>query len=191
MDTDKSANDPIRHLGSRIVYRNPWLTVREDTVLQRGSEAPYGVIERADSVAIVAVSRAREMLFLRQYRYPTREYSWELPMGAIDQDETPAAAAARELREETRLEPSSLRMIGCFRPVPALTPQLTTVFEASVETFPTAVDRPPDVDEIVDWTIVDLPRLSAMIAAHEITDGFTLAAMGIYFASPVTPATQA
>ena len=44
-------------LSSRVAYRNPWITVREDDVLAPdGSPAVYGVVELRDSVFVVALT---------------------------------------------------------------------------------------------------------------------------------------
>ena len=44
----------IETLESRIVYRNAWMTVREDAIRRRdGSPGIYGVVEKADFVVVV------------------------------------------------------------------------------------------------------------------------------------------
>ncbi|MBR2357749.1 MAG: NUDIX hydrolase [Lentisphaeria bacterium] len=42
-----------------------------------------------------------ELVIIRQFRPPTGRYVWETPAGLIDPGEDPAAAALRELKEET------------------------------------------------------------------------------------------
>lgn len=42
-----------------------------------------------------------EIVIIRQFRPPTGRYVWETPAGLIDPGEDPAAAALRELEEET------------------------------------------------------------------------------------------
>ena len=42
-----------------------------------------------------------EIIIIRQFRPPTGKYTWETPAGLIDPGEDPAAAALRELAEET------------------------------------------------------------------------------------------
>ena len=178
---DDFVNCPIARIESRLVYEDRWLGMRVDTVHQRGKRAPYGVIERADSVIVIPVAPDREILLLQQFRYPTQEYSWELPMGAMDDGEIPEECARREFEEETGLVAISVRAIGRFRPVPALTPQAATVFEARVATMPDTTMVPPDEDEIVGWKAITPTGLRAMLSAGEITDGFTLASLALLF----------
>lgn len=44
-----------------------------------------------------------KLVMIRQYRYPLDTWIYELPAGLIDQGETPAQAAVREMKEETGL----------------------------------------------------------------------------------------
>ena len=95
----------IETLSSKVVYENRWMTVREDQVRRKdGSEGIYGVVEKANFVAIVAIQDGRIHL-VEQYRYPVQERFWELPQGAWhDAPDTDHAEVARgELREETGL----------------------------------------------------------------------------------------
>lgn len=52
------------------------------------------------------------------YRHPLRTYCWELPRGFIDEGETPAASALRELQEETGLfcPADALQSYGLYAP---------------------------------------------------------------------------
>jgi ADP-ribose pyrophosphatase len=66
-----------------------------------GVEADWDVVTGADPVAILALTRDREIVLARQYRPGPDQVLDELPGGVIDAGESPAEAAARELREET------------------------------------------------------------------------------------------
>ena len=59
-----------------------------------------------EGMAIYAVleQESDKIVLLRQYRYPLNDYIYELPAGLIEDGETPAEAAVREMREETGLK---------------------------------------------------------------------------------------
>ena len=91
-----------------------------DAVADSGKEFDYYFVSRnpADKIKIKTGSRKAEGMFIyavlkedpgklvliRQYRYPVGDYMYELPAGLIDEGETPAQAAVREMEEETGMK---------------------------------------------------------------------------------------
>src|SRR3974390_2883244 len=88
----------IRTLSSRIVYRNPWMTVREDDIERdNGTRGIYGVIEKADSAIIIPVE-GDSVYLVEQFRYPIRAKSLEFPQGSLERNDLdPAEIARKEL----------------------------------------------------------------------------------------------
>ena len=103
-------------LGTRAVYENAWIRVREDQVRRPdGTEGVYGVVEvRSPAVFVVAVTADDEVLLVTLYRYPTGEPSVEVPAGGSDGEDL-LVAARRELREETGYEAVQWRALGEVR----------------------------------------------------------------------------
>lgn len=67
-----------------------------------GVSVPPDVIWiRGDSVIIVGVTAAKEIVFIRQYKKAVMAELLVLPWGGVEEGETPREAAAREFREET------------------------------------------------------------------------------------------
>ena len=71
----------VRTTGSREVYRNPWIRVREDAVERAdGSAGVYGVVEKPHFALVLPYERDGFWL-VEQYRYPVGRRAWEFPQG--------------------------------------------------------------------------------------------------------------
>ena len=107
-------SNPWKTLGSRTVYENAWIRLREDAVLRPdGREGIYSVVELRASVGVVAVNDNREIALVGQWRYPLGRYSWEIPRGgSLPGESDVQKTAERELREETGVEAQTWRRLG-------------------------------------------------------------------------------
>jgi 8-oxo-dGTP pyrophosphatase MutT (NUDIX family) len=110
----EEAPNPWRVLGSRPVYENPWISVREDEVVRPdGNPGIYGVVHyKNTAVGVLPVEDGHHVYLVGQYRYPLERYSWEIPEGGCPEDEDPLQAAKRELKEETGLEAARWEKLG-------------------------------------------------------------------------------
>jgi len=105
--------NPWTTLATRVVYTNPWITVREDKVLRpNGSPGIYGVVETRLATGVLALTPEEDCYLVGQYRYTMHEYSWELIEGGSDPGEDALAAAQRELREEAGLTARDWQPLG-------------------------------------------------------------------------------
>ena len=98
----------------RIVYATNWFSVEEKQLAI--NDAPYYSLKCADYISIVALTDNDELVLVRQYRPAIEAHTLELPSGHVDPDETPFAAAARELTEETGYVADSLDEMAVIHP---------------------------------------------------------------------------
>ncbi len=99
-----AAVEPWQVLESKYAYRDRWLAVRSDTVrVPNGTIlAPYHTIEFPEWVCAIALTPAREIVLIEEYRHGVERLSVELPCGTPeDEGEDVLEAMQRELLEET------------------------------------------------------------------------------------------
>ena len=111
---DPSGDNPWRTLETGIAFESSQFRVVRHTVTQPdGAPGTYTYLELPGSVAaVVPVTEDRCVYLVRQWRYPWRRNSWEVPAGHCDPGETPAQGAARELAEEVGLAARDWTSLG-------------------------------------------------------------------------------
>lgn len=99
----------------QVFDARPWLEVwTEDVVLPDGREVDgFYRLEMPDYV-VVAAFAGRKVVVQRLYKHGTRRVGLHLPAGYIERDETPLAAAKRELLEETGLAAERWAFLGRY-----------------------------------------------------------------------------
>lgn len=104
----------IQALNTRVVYKNKWMTVREDDVIRAdGSTGIFGVVEKPD-FALVIPFDGYGVYVVEQYRYPVGGRYVEFPQGSWEESPAvdPADLARGELAEETGLRAGTMTYLG-------------------------------------------------------------------------------
>ena len=73
-----------------------------------------------DWVIVLAVTKKKELVLVRQFRFGTEEFSLEPPGGVIEKGESPVLGGQRELLEETGFTGKKARVIGRVYPNSAI-----------------------------------------------------------------------
>ena len=118
----------MRRTRSREVYRNAWMSVREDEVVRAdGTRGTYGVVDKPDFALVVPVADGGFWL-VEQFRYPVGRRGWEFPQGSWGSGAsgTSAELARAELAEETGLRAGRLRHLGHLLEAPGFCSQGST-----------------------------------------------------------------
>jgi ADP-ribose pyrophosphatase len=150
--------------------------VREDEVIRPdGAPGIYGFVQTRIATGVLAVTPEWEVYLVGQYRYPTNEYSWEIVEGGTDDNETPLAAAKRELKEEAGLIADDWRQLG-----PEI--HISNCISSEVGYLFLAqnlqqTESKPDGTEVLQIRRVGLDACLEMIENGEIKDGISLIAL--------------
>lgn len=168
--------NPFRVVGSREVYANPWIRVREDEVVRPdGATGVYGVVHKDLACGVVALTDADEVVLVGQWRYPLERYSWEIVEGGAGPDEDGLDCIRRELVEEAGYEADHWERLG--GEIALSNSVMDEVAHLWVATGLRAVAQDPDPTEVLQVRYVPFADAVAMVDAGEITDAMSVIAL--------------
>ncbi|MDN5852375.1 MAG: NUDIX hydrolase [Actinomycetia bacterium] len=105
--------------GERPVYENEWVTVGlADVEMPDGQRFEHHTVDLPPAAMTVVLDDDGEHVLLSwRHRFVPDVWNWELPGGLLDESETPAVTAAREVEEETGYRPRSVEHLVTFEPM--------------------------------------------------------------------------
>ncbi|MCX6467752.1 MAG: NUDIX hydrolase [Corynebacteriales bacterium] len=179
---DRQSPDPtaadVTTVTSREVYRNAWMSVREDEICRRdGTAGIFGVVDRPLGAVVIA-RRTRDgvvqFYLVEQFRYPVSARRWEFPAGTSPDSDDALTVARRELLEETGLESDDLRVLSVIDVAPGFTSQRSAVVLADDPRTGTARLEHEEQDLLGRWWTRD--EIVEAIRTGGVVDAQTLAA---------------
>jgi 8-oxo-dGTP pyrophosphatase MutT (NUDIX family) len=169
-------HNPWQTLSSKQVYENPWISVREDQVINPGGgKGIYGVVHfKNKAIGIIPVDAEGNTYLVGQYRYALHEYCWEIPMGGGPIGIDALESAQRELKEETGFTARRWTNIGRLHTSNSVTDEEGFVFLAEeLEAGETAFEETEDLK----IRKVSLTEALRMVLDNEITDSISVAGL--------------
>jgi len=143
----------------------------------------YTVLDTSDWAIVIPVietQQGREFVMVRQWRHGARELSLEFPGGVFEKGEEPAAAAARELREETGYVAGTIEKLGVFNPNPAIMSNRVHFFLA--RDLKTPLEQELDDDEFVEVETVPWKEVLHGLGKPPYIHALMWTAMALYLA---------
>ncbi|MGI8693108.1 MAG: NUDIX domain-containing protein [Geodermatophilaceae bacterium] len=118
--------------GSEEIYAGAIFSLHKDTVrMPDGKVAVRETVVHPGAAVVVALDEQEQVVLIRQYRHPVRDYLWELPAGLLDvAGEQAHVGAARELAEEAGLTAARWDTLLDLRSSPGFSDEAVRVFLA-------------------------------------------------------------
>jgi 8-oxo-dGTP pyrophosphatase MutT (NUDIX family) len=164
-----------RVVSEQTLYHDEWLDIRmADVELPDGRHLAHRLIHTPPGAGAVVTDDDQRVLLIWRHRFITGTWGWEIPIGKIEERETPAEAAAREFEEETGWQPGPLRPLISVQPTPGISNSEHHIYRADHATY---VGEPADHIESARVAWIPLSDLRSLVDKGEITSGTTLAAL--------------
>jgi len=174
--SSKSEKQAWQQQTSTVMYENPWIKVRHDTVLTpANTEGIYGVVHfKNHAVGILPIDECGYTWLVRQTRYVCGKGSWEIPEGGCPKNESTLEAAKRELQEETGLSAENWKLWLSMDLSNSVTDEQATVYLAQGLT-----QGELELEDTEDIEVLRLPlkQAIAMVMDGAITDAISIAAL--------------
>ena len=163
---------PWEQKSTRQIYRNSWISVREDLVeLPDGRTTIYGVVTCSECVGILPFLDSDTVLMIKQYRYVAKRVTWEMPTGAMHAGESRQEAAQRELAEEVGYGAGKLTWLSTLHTSKSVVDETAHLYLGE-DLFRATL--PPDATEFIEVRAFPFEEVLQMVLRSEITDSMTI-----------------
>ena len=168
-----SEQNPWTILESKKIYANKWISLTEHQVLNpSGGKGIYGEVHFKNyAIGIIAIDEQDHIYMVGQYRFPLKQYSWELPEGGGALDGNPLDAAKRELLEETGLVAQNWKELMRMHLSNSVSDELGIIYLA---TDFTQFEPEPEESEQLEVKRMPFEDVYQMVIRGEITDSLTV-----------------
>lgn len=146
----------------------------EEVELPGGRRVEREIVEHPGACVVLPMRENGAVVLESHYRFTIGQWLLEAPAGTLERGEDPAAAAARELAEETGLAAREIVPLGRFYSSPGVMTELMYAYLArGLESRPDALEE----DEVL--TVVEMPFEEALAKAADggIRDAKTIATL--------------
>jgi rSAM/selenodomain-associated transferase 1 len=176
---------PPLPLASELVLGTPWRSVLADRLRRRnGTETSYAYLAVPRAVFVVPVTPDGQVILVRQYRHPVRDWTLEVPAGSAEDGESTLEAARRELLEEVGGHSDQVEHLASFYSSSAHMSLRSDAFLARDVVLGTSLPEPDENLEQVTLPLAEVIRrartgamvegqtaLALLLAAARLEDG--------------------
>jgi len=168
-----------RVLSSKTLFTSRTFSVRRERIIEPGGlRTTRDIVVHPGSVVVLPLLPDGRILLVRQYRHAAGQFLWELVAGRIEPGESPRAAAARELLEETGYRARRFRQFLEITPSPGFLSERMFLLLA---TGLTPGEARPMEDERITSRGFSRAALTKMIRRGRLRDSKSVAGILYYF----------
>ncbi|MFB6266750.1 MAG: NUDIX hydrolase [Halodesulfurarchaeum sp.] len=163
-----------------VAYTCPGFDIVHETVrLPDGTETDFDYLHDEPAVVILAFTPEEDLVVIDEWRQSVKRVNRGLPAGSVEpEDGDLAAAARRELEEETGYVPDAVERLGSFEPANGVTDAVFTYFVAT-GCRPTG-EQALDENESISVRTTTMATLRERLAAGDLQDGRTALGVLLY-----------
>lgn len=160
-----------KKLSSELIYDGKILKLTRDTAMLENGETAYReVVHHSGGVCVLPLDDEKNVLFVKQFRYPFATVLLEIPAGKREPGEDPLECGIRELSEEVGATAEEIIPLGKLYPTVAYNTEIIYMYLARGLSFH---NQHLDADEFVDVVKIPLKEAYEMVMRDEIPDSKT------------------
>jgi 8-oxo-dGTP pyrophosphatase MutT (NUDIX family) len=161
-------------LTHKVAHENKWIRVDAfDVTTPANTPGHYSVVHYKNvAVGIIPLDKDMNTYIVGQYRYPLKQYSWEIPEGGSPVGTNPIESAKRELQEECGLIPNYVEQILEMHLSNSVSDEKAIIY---LGTQLTKTSSSPEETEELTIKKIPFKNLVKMVLNGEITDSMSVA----------------
>lgn len=165
----------FRRISSERVYAGRLLKIDRDRVeLPNGGTTDLEMVRHPGAAAVVPLIGEQDVLLVRQFRYATKGFIYEVPAGTLQPGEAPEACAAREVQEEVGHKAGRFEHLASIYTTPGFTDEVIHLY---IGRDLTPVPQNLDHDEVLTVERVRFTEAIAMIRDGRLVDAKSICAL--------------
>ncbi|MDD3436534.1 MAG: NUDIX hydrolase [Candidatus Gastranaerophilales bacterium] len=162
-------------LSEKMVFDGKFIKVAKyDVEISTGQKRIREVVHHPGGVVVVAQKDENTILMVKQYRYPIKQVSLELPAGRLEPNDNPDERIKKELEEETGYIAETWKSLGYIYTTPGICDEKLYLYYATKLTFK---KQNPEEGEIIEYFEYNIDKVFELIKTGEINDAKTICAL--------------